>query len=84
MSKFNLNHLTAAATVAIGLVSTPALAAWGAAPSAVLADVSQQVLESRTDHGSVVLSRRGADDAAGDDRGGRGRGRGADDGAGHA
>jgi hypothetical protein len=33
---------------------------------------------------SIDLAKRGADDAAGDDRGGRGRGRGKDDGANHA
>ena len=42
------------------------------------------IMDAPTASSDIILARRGADDAAGDDRRGRrGRGRGADDGVGH-
>ena len=81
MLNFKQSTLAAVATIALGCAGTPALAATGNGPS-VRADSALHSLGLRTDNGPLVLARRGADDAAGDDRGGRGRG--ADDGANHA
>lgn len=72
----------AAIALAIGSVSTTVAEA---APTTI-ADTSVQAIKALGTQGQMdqfILSRRGADDPAGDDRGGR-RGRGRDDGPNHA
>jgi hypothetical protein len=98
MLNFKQSSLAILATIAVSCATTSAFGAVGTSPAASALD-GMHSLGLRTASGALMVARRGADDAAGDDRGGRGRGaddaagddrggrgrgRGADDGANHA